>query len=95
VSNTKPWEEEWTFGPNYIAGPDSGVTLEAHLADGPERRRLLLFVHAAPDMARALRGLFKPGEDHFPGCGHWIGKECDPKCSAVRAALAKAGVPLP
>lgn len=51
---------------------------------------------AAPDMARAL--LLLLGENgHFPWCHAWFGGggACIEPCTGTRAALSKAGVPLP
>lgn len=59
-------------------------------------REIQRFHEAAPDMARALLGMLLH-HGHIDDCPGrlGVGSPCYTRCEHVRAALAKAGVPLP
>lgn len=95
----KPWEETWRANPldgrevecpsPELPDDDAYRIAEAYMGseDGTHARfDRARFIAAAPDMARALLSLLATTQ-------HWV--LLSGPCDEARAALRKAGVPLP
>lgn len=98
--STKPWWEQ-TWSVEGCGNPKHGPDWGCHRVVDDQGQRVIGNVDlatatrhaAAPDMARALMAELEDG--HTSDC---IGTPvpCNsPRCQAIRAALTKAGIPLP
>lgn len=89
----RPHEETWELDANDPeSGPVIGLKDGGVLFECNDKPRATL-AHAAPDMARALRGLLL-FHGHTDGCPGRLGfgSPCYTHCENARAALKKAGV---
>lgn len=105
---TKPHEETWTVDEesvrdgDYIATTGDGFVVltvyarsdEADSGGDELAEARLRQATAAPDMARALLEMLED-DGHLPHCSGATTVGCIVRCGEVRAALTKAGVPLP
>lgn len=96
-SQKHPSQEVWRRKGTDVVTKGRGRVLTA-VRLFPDDNDSLDLAAAAPEMARALLASGfsqEPFGWHTDTCHSLGGGECAPNCVATRAALTKAGVPLP